>query len=210
MILTLAQVKNFLGITTNTYDTLLTEMIEIVESELSSYLSRPLEQKTYTDYVLNYMFSRFDRGVQSEGLSTREEYGRLKLPQYPVTTFTNLKYDNTVIDTGDYYVNKDKGIIHMFRFYSDFNGKLTGTFTAGYTSTTIPSVLKGIIYDGVKFLFETNKEAVKGSKIEDIESKRVGDFSVSYKDNSEAAKLGLSDYFVKKQNVLKNFMSINL
>lgn len=134
-LVTLADVKTFLGISgLSENDGNLEMVIEGVSAAFTNYADADFKSATYTSAKL-------------------DGYGRtyLYLPHFPVTTFTSLYEDETLLvkDT-DYYVDTDWGI--LYRLPSGWPSDLpalcwgqgrqlyTATYVAGYA--TVPLDVK--------------------------------------------------------------------
>lgn len=204
-LVSLSTVKTLLNISGTTYDALLNQLIDIAQSQLEAYLCRKLENTTYTDEPLQYQFSRFDRGDQSGSLGVFEEYGRLFLKNYPVITFINLKYDGDVIDPDNYIVQNDIGIIYTKKLLNDADLKLTATYSAGYTTSTIPQLLKWSIVELVRLMFE-NASSTFASNSSNVTSKRIGDYSVTYGNNLSI----FNNFFSNNSTILNQYKIIYL
>lgn len=169
--------KNYLQITTTANDALLATMVTATISVVESEIDRTLTSTAYTSEELTYERSRFDRQVNPP-LDTESEFPLLFLKNYPVTSLT-LTYDTETLT--NYSLHTASGVVTMFEFQEDQLKQLRADYTAGYTESTLPNDLKYLIYDGVKEKFENQNAAVLGSQQGKVSSKKVGDFSVSYR-----------------------------
>lgn len=194
MILTLSEVKTWLGVTDNASDSILTVMIPLVESSIANMLDIQLEQTTITNEVIHYNFSRFDTSG-STGLSTFESKGLVRLKRSPVITITNISYNSTPIEASDYFFINDLGLVQFLRLHPDLDFKLTCTYVAGYTDSTLPPDLKLLLLDGVKSMFRNSGKALQNQG--NIKSKRIGDFAVTY-GIDDTGYLATHSYTIKK------------
>ena len=141
MLLTVAEVKTYLAITSTdaTRDTYITnEIIPGAQSTLDGYLNRTLESAERTEYV-DY----------SNIQIVREN--RIILNHYSVTAISTLKYYDSdkelteLLEGDDTIVNSvliEHKSIKVFKSY--YLGEKTWqvVYTAGYTTSTLPAVLK--------------------------------------------------------------------
>ena len=141
MLLTVAEVKTYLNITTvdATRDTYITnEVIPAGQSHLDGYLNRTLESAERTEYV---DYSNTQRVVEN----------RIHLIHYPITAVSTLKYYDsdkalTELFTGSDDVSNSVLIEHksikVFKSYYLGEKVLQVVYTAGYTTATLPAILK--------------------------------------------------------------------
>ena len=122
MLITLQQLKDYLKITDNTSDSLLTSAIKQAGDFIESYTGRKLEM---TDYTL-----RMDGNGQDE----------LLLPHYPVNTLTSFSYNTgtlgnpiwTPFDTNNYIFDPDTGIVSLTFSLNRGIKNIQVVFNAGY------------------------------------------------------------------------------
>lgn len=205
-IISLNTVKTYLGISGATYDTILQIQLDIAESELCAYLDKYLGTTTYTNEVLHYQFSRFDINTDT-ALNGRETYGDLFVKNYPMTSITNITCQGVVVDPTNYYYDLNAGVISTKTFLNDTYNGLTITYVAGYTENTLPAILKSVILEGVRYQFQEFSTATQGSG-NNIASKKVGDFSVSY-DNT-ANFDAMRSYLAQRKDVLQRYLRFNI
>lgn len=159
---TLGNAKTFLGITNSDKDEVLEMLINQATDYLETKCGRRFASTTYTEQ-------------EYDGNGTVE----LKLQQFPVITFTTLQKnratDNSddweTVDTDDYWVENETGIItKTSKFYKGkFNYR--ATYTAGYA--TIPYDLQ---YACLTIVSETlNRRSAMGIKAESL-----GDHSITF------------------------------
>jgi hypothetical protein len=179
---TLTNVKTFIGISGSGKDDLLNLLIDQAGDLFESATGRTFEETTYTN-------------EEYDGTGNRE----LQLKNYPIITFTRIQYRNTydntdswtTINTSDYWVENDTGIITRTTTFSSWDVQFkdpqltdeptwsTGannyraTYTAGYA--TIPSDIQMAVMGIVSGLY--NLRASAG-----IESETKGDRTVRLAD----------------------------
>ena len=160
MIDTLENVKNYLDITGDDYDTILTDFCTQADEIIKNFLCRDIEESSYVEY--------YDGNGKS----------KLILRQMPVTTLTKVEHYD-----GSSYVEKDTDDYDRALILHDENGiYLDGytfvkgtynyriTYTAGYSSTTMPEVIKLAFKKLVQLVYDEsplkNRTLGKLSKIE--------------------------------------------
>lgn len=177
-LVTLENVKTFLGITGTSKDSLLNLLIPQASSMFETLVDRTFDQTTYTN-------------EEYDGSGNRE----IQLDHYPVITFTMLEKRNTFdnkddweeINSTDYWVDNDTGIITRTTNFLDWDtqyrdpelsteiqfelGKRNyrATYTAGYAE--IPQDVQGVVMMMIGELVNTRN---KGG----IESETLGDHTI--------------------------------
>lgn len=183
MILSVSIIKDYLGITGTTSDSIISTQRDLVVGEINVVLNRRLELATYSNEVLEYKTSMNDLQFNPE-LDLGRKNRKLFLANFPVVSFISLVYDNQSISTNDYSVINNSGIIETYSVLPTAYRKLKATYVAGYNLSTIPHELQFLLLEGVRQLWGSFGSSVaKGSG--DVESKKVGDYSVTYGGNSE-------------------------
>jgi len=162
---TLAEVKEFLGITGTSLDALIGHLITRMEKAISNYCNRVFEA---ANYIEQYDGAKFNGGV-------------LILKNFPVISVTTLKEDSgrtfaagTEIDSTDYVIYKEEGVIQLDD--DEFEEGLQTvqvSYRAGYGP--IPADLSQCCIDMVSYKLEDRKTG-GGS----ITSRRLADAAISY------------------------------
>lgn len=128
-LVSLDDVKEFLQVTADTFDSVLGDLINSICAAANSYTGRYLASKSYIEYY------------DAEGML-------LALKNYPVTALTSI-YDDpaippvfgvgTLVSSTDYQVDKESGLVRRLAlpFYGGI-GNAKVTYVAGYTLTTVP------------------------------------------------------------------------
>lgn len=170
---TLARAKTFLGVSGDSQDALLIQLINQATGFIERYTKRKLLSQTYTSEVY-------------DGTGTKE----LVLKNFPVTALSALQEDVNddnseswqTVDS-DYYFWYENGIVkaHSFTF-QDKPKKYRVTYVAGYlidfdaentpASHTLPQELEYACQKLVAVVFNSRK-------MEGYESYRVGDMAVT-------------------------------
>ena len=215
-LLTLAEIKAFLQITTTASDPILNLYNSYVCDEVEAYVDRNLAEATYTDEVLK--FERSDNTLHQD-VALNETFNNplLFLKNTPARTLT-LKEGDVTVPTTDYRLIGDEGAIETYRGLDDSKSNLTATYTAGYTLTTgteysVPDNLKLVAQLGVRSMWENGGVSKENSG--DVKSKKVGDFSVTYGNNQtgyiSASLAGLVKVYLESNSVILNrYVKIDL
>lgn len=126
-LITLDNLKTFLGITGSDQDSLLEMLINQVTDYIETRTDRRFKETTYTE-------EEYDGTGQSE----------LVLKQFPIITFTKLEKNNATdntdsweeVDTDDYWIDESEGILTKTTLFNKGKHNYRATYTAGYE--TIP------------------------------------------------------------------------
>lgn len=177
-----SDLKTYLQITTTANDTLLASMVTATIATIEAEIDRTLTATAYTAEELHYVRSKFDQ-QDNQPIDTADDFPKLFLKNYPVTALTVTHLTETLTN---YSLGTSTGLITMYEWQDDTTNQLLADYTAGYTSDTLPNDLKYLIYDGVKERYENQNAAVLGSQQNLVSSKKVGDFSVSYRGGSNS------------------------
>lgn len=120
---TSTKVKNYLGISGSTYDTLLTDLINSISSQVETFCGRQFTRGTYTEY--------FDTCYGDK---------KIFLANYPVISLTSFKYQtgtwaNIVYqdyNANDFLLNGDMGKITMAGTLPEAEKYLQAVYVGGY------------------------------------------------------------------------------
>lgn len=204
-IISTAEAKAFMQITTTATDTLIGLYIDLVEAEVEAVIGRTLAQTTYTE-VLDYKQSKFDQSEYTY-LDASQDAPVLFLKHTPIT---NLSLDHGgVVPTTSYTYDANNGVLRTDSQLST----PTATYVAGYTTASAPNDLKGVVKLGVVSLFENNKASQQGAG--NVQSKKIKDFSVTYgnNQNSYVQSVGanlIKTYIASNMAILNKYQNINL
>lgn len=213
MLIDLTELKDYLQVTGTESDAILTLLSEFAVSELETVLDRTLVTTTVTNEILEWPYSKFD-GMDSREIKLYQPYNELFLDNWPVNQFNELAYNGEAIDASKYAVDLTLGVIKMFEWVNDYKNRLTASYVYGYTADTLPSVLKMVLFEGVKQYYQENDNARRGKR--EASSKRLGDFSVEYEDSATNVSdtQGMSNfmkrYLANNLVILKRFTKINV
>lgn len=193
---TLARAKTFLGLSSDSYDSVLTMLINMATSVIKQYTGRDIKSQTYTNQEL-------------DGSGSKE----IVLKQWPVTAFSTLQYRSvadgsdqwTTIDSDDYYWYEDGRIVFVAGKFTEAPQHYRATYTAGYlidfdneanTSLhTLPFELEMVCLKLVSLGYNTRRA-------DGLVTSKVGDITLQYKANI------MSDDTLK--TVLDKYSKINV
>jgi len=158
MLTTLSDVKNYLGITVTTYDSLLTSLIGSVSAWIEGYLDRKIAAVDLTETV--------DGGKRSIALSN-----------FPINSVASIQYNQgtqhtpsmVTISPDDYTILYDFGIIEHVGIFPGGRRNITVTYNSGFE--TIPADLELVAKTLVAKLFGQRK--AQGKKMEIFGSARI-------------------------------------
>lgn len=218
MLVTLADVKDYLGETTTNYDAFLTSQINLFSSAVENYCARKFLTDTYTQ---TFYYSDFDRD---------DERKKLWLYHFPVASIQEVREITTfdgsdsseVIPTTDYRLNIQKGFItrtedgypkswfndSKYFLVSGLNTRVEVDFTAGYAET--PLEIQDVIFSLIGERYAKKVSGVDLGFGNDIQRLSIPgtmsiDFDYSLQANERKTKFGmlLGNYI----NVLDFFRS---
>lgn len=186
-----ARLKEFMGITTNTHDTILERIIDSMTEYVEQYCDRRFRLTSYNNEEYN-----------GSGSS------QLLLRNYPINTFTTLEKRDTVknennwtaFETEDFFVDTDIGIITLVSslstqwprstdptsaVFSKFPLHYRVTYVAGYDFNNIagaPTLETAGIGDLEYAMWKICAEAFNQRKGSDnVISEKIGEYSVTFR-----------------------------
>ena len=182
-LVTLEDVKSFLGITLTTHDTVLTMLINMVTDHIEKRCGRRFTDTTYTQ-------------EEYDGTAVRT----LAVKYFPITSTETFKLevnnasDNSddweEIDTDEYWVDEATGIITKTTPFAKRTKNYRVTYSAGYDS--IPYDLQLLAMTFISEIFNKRKT---GGVLEESLGDRTVKFQVgSIIDNSDEFKNILANY----------------
>jgi len=164
MLVTRDNLKTFLGITDSSKDALLDLLNDQVSAMVEKKCGRTFDETVYTD-------------EEYDGTSEK----KLVLKQFPVTATTTFKLernwatDNSddweEIDTDDYWVDNNEGIVTKLTEFLAGKQNYRATYSAGYG--TIPYDLQYVVMQSIGLFL--NKRRASGLK-----SETLGDHTVVF------------------------------
>ena len=155
MLTTLGKVKEFLRLDIIDDDVLITDLIGRVDSQIKERAKKTLEATDFTE--------RYD------GDGTNE----LMVAKFPINSVAFLKIDNIVIDSGDYYVYKEAGVVKLDRgSFTEGNQNIEISYNAGYV--TAPAELEKAAICLVAADYLSSQSSIHTTEAEDIVDRREG------------------------------------
>ena len=185
-VVSLENVKSFLGITNDSQNELLKLLINQSTEFIESATNRRIKETVHT-------YEKFDGNGEKE----------IQLKEYPIIIPPNviLQKNNAIdnsddwetIDATDYFIDTDTGILRMNSKFCRGKNNYRATYTAGYS--TVPYDLQ---YVSMSVISETlNRRKSMG-----ISSERLGDHQISFVSAVESDP--------KLKNILDKYRKINL
>ncbi len=194
--ISVAEAKAFMGITSSTDDTLIGTLIDYSEGLIENYIDNKIDTASISNEVLSIV-DKFDlQYVPSFDLAPNYHYARTRY--FPITSLTVVYDTTTLVNNTDYVYDPDTGVINFYTYVSDYLNKLKASYTAGYT--TCPNDIKFVALEVTKALYQNAGTTSRGYG--KISSKKIGDFSVSYASTNIDIKMYSS--------VLDKYMNISL
>jgi hypothetical protein len=133
-LVTLADMKAYLGETSTTYDTFLQEQIDLVSDVVEAYCRRSFTVDTYEQTLYN---TDYPAGTS------------LNTFHFPVASVASIEEDGVVLSNTEYRVNLATGTIIRLNGGRFFIAKETVvTYDAGYA--TLPTPIRSVIYSLVQ------------------------------------------------------------
>ncbi len=130
MLVTLANMKSYLGITSGTYDTFLTEQLNLISDTVEAYCRRIFSQGSYTQLWYN------DHDGEKANLKKMLPF------HFPLITVTSLKIDGVLLDTDEYRIHKPTGEIKVIAPPADWD-EVELIYSAGFA--TIPTPIDAVV-----------------------------------------------------------------
>lgn len=165
MLVTLAEAKTYLGEGGTTYDTKLTQQLQMFSDAVEGYCGRVFEEKNWiqTWYRDDYDFIP----------------GRLPMYHYPVSEITYVREAITLaeiaaatdIATTEYRLHSPTGFITRQRCFSFTElPVLQVKYKAGYAANAIPTTVKQVIYNLIQESYNRIKAGVALNFGSDVQS----------------------------------------
>lgn len=182
LLVTLADMKTYLGETTDTYDDFLTEQLTLMSSAVEGYCARVFTSTSYTQTLYKNDFS--------------ESVLSIPLYHYPLTAVASVKEitsslgvdtNTTTLETYEYRINLGEGSLlklcsqipaHWFSGLG-YDTRLVFAYTAGYT--TIPPEIDSTVKELVAERYEKKKSGVPINLGPDVQSIAIpGVLNIAY------------------------------
>jgi hypothetical protein len=196
MLVSLADMKTYLGETTTDYDVFLTEQLSVVSEAVENYCGRKFAQANYTQ---TFYYKDF-KG---------ENVDKLPLYHYPVSTITSVEKDGEVVDPADYRVSPKTWFLQYENsqwFTDQYN--IVVEYTAGYA--TIPMTIQACVKSIVEEKYNKKKSGVAINFGQDVQQISIpGSINIAFdytlQANERKSKFGM--ILGNWANVLDSFRS---
>jgi hypothetical protein len=195
MIVTLAEMKAYLGITDSSQDAFLTEQLTFINEAVESYCARKFDLATYTQ---KFHYDDYRKSIKS-----------LELYHYPLVSVTEIKEDDVVQDLADYRVHNPTGkITANTGFFSSCQSIVEVTYQAGYS--TIPATIKNVVYSVVEERYNRKQAGISlnfGADVQRIALSGVMSIDFDYSLMSNERKSAFGTILGNWLNVLDAYRS---
>lgn len=196
-VLTLAEAKEYLKITTSAEDVIISHLVNAVSQWINGYLNRHLVSKAHVEYY--------------SGDGSLE----LVLKNYPIISITSVFVDDqrlwpssSEVVAANMIVKKDSGILRAFNLlygWQPGESNIKISYTAGYTVATSGSEGGGVTSPGTmpydirlaaKLLLDRHFRIGYSNRKLDFSSESISGMNITFKDNDipKDAKLMLDKY----------------
>lgn len=183
MIVSLADMKSYLGIGDNSEDAFLTVQLGIIQSAIETYCRRKFDQATYiqTFYSMDFELPQ----------------NFLFLYQFPVISVASITEDLTPFT--DFRIHQESGVITRKDYYKFFMSKLVKetvvTYDAGYAYADMPKELQSVVYSLVEERYSKKKSGVALNFGSDVQRVSIPgtisiDFDYSLSNNDRSTPMG--------------------
>lgn len=197
MLVSLTDMKTYLGISDASFDAFLTQQIGLISEAIEGYCGRKFAQ---TNYVQT--FHRDDYHAPQK---------ELYLYHYPIIGPVVIKdEDDNVLDAGDYRVQKELAHLKMEEeyFLRHTRSKVKVEFTAGYA--TVPLLIQSVVYDIVEQRYNKKVSGVAlnfGSDVQRISIPGTLSIDYDYSLSTNERKSKFGTILGNNLNVLDSFRS---
>lgn len=180
--------KTYLGISSNTYDTFLTDQLNLVSDVVEAYCRRKFMT---ANYVETFYLDDFE--MKPTVLTTFH---------YPIKTITSIVEDIVTISVDDYRVQKDYGIITKPDYFFREASKVIITYQAGFD--VAPSPIRSVVMSIVEERYNKKVSGVSLNFGSDVQRVSIPgtisiDFDYSLTSNDRKNAFG---------NIVGNYMNI--
>jgi hypothetical protein len=177
-----------------TYDTFLTEQLDLISEVVENYCGRKFLQANYRQ---TYYRKDFDNAMK-----------KLFLYHFPVSAITSIEEDATAIT--DYRLHKDTGAIISDRYFISPADILEVEFTAGYAYASLPKGIQSAVKTIVEERFNKNKSGVSlnfGSDVQRISIPGTISIDFDYSLSNNERKSAFGSIIGSQANVLDFYRS---
>jgi uncharacterized phiE125 gp8 family phage protein len=188
----LINLKSYLNISVETYDTLLENLIDRATALFESFTGRNLMARDYS-----YDSSSDDYDADNAILDGNG-FDQIILPQYPINSVTTLRINEIEIDARDgiyslgYVVDAKAGIIRLAGYlFSEGWGNVELEYNAGYSA--VPKDLEQAVIEQAAWM---HKQSGEGGSLLGVTSVTIADDPVAFmlKDLLPSVKMALERY----------------
>lgn len=181
MIVSLSEMKTYLGINLSDDDTFLTGQLQYIQEVVETYCRRKFEAANYT-----------------QTLYPRDYYGQwtgsVMLFMYPLISVTSVTKDDDLISSDDYRFHKPTAtlISDLSLVGSDSTAVV---YRAGYESGDMPAIIKNVIYSLVEERYNKRTSGVALNFGSDVQRISIPgaisiDFDYSLSNNDRSTPFG--------------------
>lgn len=196
MLVTLVEMKAFLGEVTNTYDTFLTDNITLISEAVETYCGRAFAETTYTQTFYEEELLELPVGKE------------LTLYHYPVSTVTTVILGTPPTETvTDYRLIPKTGRLYRTLGWMGV-GEIEVEYVAGFAA--IPASIKNVVYNLVQERYAKQKSGIAinfGNNVQRVSIPGTisldFDYTLQSNDRENAQGMFLGDYM----NVLDMYRS---
>lgn len=192
MLVTLAEMKTYLGLTTTDYDAFLTEQLTLFSSAIENYCGRKFNVASYVEKFYSEDFGRPQKYLETF--------------HYPVVSVVHVKEDDVV--TSDYRLHANFGRFTSNTMFFLCSKIVEVSYSAGYS--TIPPEIKSVVYSLVEERYNRKTSGVALNFGQDVQRISIPgtisiDFDYTLNNNERGNKYGtlLGSYV----NVLDSYRS---
>ena len=192
MLVSLADMKTYLGLSSNTYDAFLTEQLQLTSDAVEAYCGRKFEAATYTQ-----TFYRDDQYAPIKNLT---------LFHYPLNSITSVEEDAIAIT--EYRVSKPTSVLVNTDGWFNTGKVLEVVYNAGYS--VIPSILQSVVKSVVEERYNKKVSGVALNFGSDVQRVSIPgtisidfDYSLSANDRKTSYGMILGNYI----NMLDGYRS---
>lgn len=181
MLVSLADLKTYLGVTGTADDAFLTQQGELISDTIEAYCRRKFAQATYTQKWYN----------DGSYIKAPRE---LKLFHFPAISITSLSMDGEAVDPSAYRVHLPTGIIKLLPDAPVDWDELEVVYSAGFAA--IPSPIQNAVYELVETRYNRKKAGVALNFGSDVQRVSIPgtisiDFDYSLQTNERSNSFGL-------------------
>lgn len=171
MLVTLSEVKDYLGVSGGADDTFLQSQIDLFSQAISYYCRRNFE-------AANYIQDFYKEDMDQREIPVKE----LSLAEYPLNSVTQILVDTEVVDPSEYRFIGKYGKIVFLRGKEKYlcsGSRIRVSYNAGYSS--IPVTLKDVCYSLIAERYTKKKTGAALSFGSDVQQVSIpGVISISY------------------------------